>query len=43
MRAMCITHAILNKIFVYACLPVGATALVEPWPPLQPVSKYLYM
>jgi hypothetical protein len=24
-----------------ACLPVGATALGEPWPPLQPVSIWL--
>jgi hypothetical protein len=27
-----------NCITSYYCLPVGATVLGEPWPPLQPVS-----
>jgi hypothetical protein len=27
-------------VYIYACLPVGARALGEPWPPLQPVSTW---
>jgi hypothetical protein len=31
------------KYLLIPCLPVGATALVEPWPPLQPVSTVQFL
>jgi hypothetical protein len=29
--------------FLWTCLPVGATALGEPWTPLQPVSTVRFL
>jgi hypothetical protein len=31
-----------TSLHCFLCLPVGATALGEPWPPLQPVSTAFY-
>jgi hypothetical protein len=33
----------LHGYIVDACLPIGATALDEPWPPLQPVSTVKFL
>jgi hypothetical protein len=36
----CASSIHILSTLLKACLPVGAAALGEPWPPLQPVSTW---
>jgi hypothetical protein len=41
---LCTSANVLSHVFCLpACLPVGATALGEPWPTLQPVSTVRFL